>query len=172
MAAFRGMHVSPAKIAMRDYQESVTTRQTHRQTDAGQSDPYVLLCFADDTKTEHCKFRKDYNSYINGRKTTTLELDMWFTIRKSYTKFQLNMSKHVGEKYEKLFIPSILSTKRGKKLTQNDHTQSRSQVHTKKDLYKMSSQYNKACRSKVRKTVFIKYSMFQKRQKLTESTDI
>ena len=37
-------------IAMRDYQESVTTGQTHGQTDAGQSDPYVLLCFAGDTK--------------------------------------------------------------------------------------------------------------------------
>ena len=49
-------------IAMRDYQESVTTGQTHtrtdrqtggrtdRQTDAGQSDPYVPLCFAGDTK--------------------------------------------------------------------------------------------------------------------------
>ena len=34
-------------IAMRDYQESVTTGQT----DAGQSDPYVLLCFAGDTIT-------------------------------------------------------------------------------------------------------------------------
>ena len=33
-------------IAMRDYQESVTTGQT----DAGQSDPYVPLCFAGDTK--------------------------------------------------------------------------------------------------------------------------
>ena len=31
-------------IAMRDYQESVTTRQTD-----GQSDPYVPLCFAGDT---------------------------------------------------------------------------------------------------------------------------
>ena len=31
---------------MRDYQESVTTRQT----DAGQSDPYMPLCFAGDTK--------------------------------------------------------------------------------------------------------------------------
>ena len=44
---------------MRDYQESVTTRQTHRHTDgqtdgradAGQSDPNVPLCFAGDTKT-------------------------------------------------------------------------------------------------------------------------
>ena len=32
-------------IAMRDYQESVTTGQTD-----GQSDPYVPLCFAGDTK--------------------------------------------------------------------------------------------------------------------------
>ena len=38
-------------IAMRDYQESVTTGQTHGQTDAGQSDPYVPLCFAGNTKT-------------------------------------------------------------------------------------------------------------------------
>ena len=38
-------------IAMRDYQESVTSGQTHTQTDAGQSDPYVPLCFAGDTKT-------------------------------------------------------------------------------------------------------------------------
>ena len=33
---------------MRDYQ-SVTTGQTDAQTDAGQSDPYVPLCFAGDT---------------------------------------------------------------------------------------------------------------------------
>ena len=41
-------------IAMRDYQESVTPgqtdRRTDRQTDDGQSDPYVPLCFAGDTK--------------------------------------------------------------------------------------------------------------------------
>ena len=41
-------------IAMRDYQESVTTEQTYehtdRQTDARQSDPYVPLCLAGDKK--------------------------------------------------------------------------------------------------------------------------
>ena len=41
-------------IAMHDYQESVTTWQTHGQTtgqtDAGHSDPYVPLRFADNTK--------------------------------------------------------------------------------------------------------------------------
>ena len=39
-------------IAMRDYQESETTRQTHTQTDgqtdARLSDPYVPLCLAGD----------------------------------------------------------------------------------------------------------------------------
>ena len=36
---------------MCDYQESVTTGQTHThgQTNAGQSDPYVPLCLAGDT---------------------------------------------------------------------------------------------------------------------------
>ena len=55
-------------IAMRDYQESVTTGQTHRhrrtdgQTDTGQSDPYVLLCFASDTKkcTSILKYRSEF----------------------------------------------------------------------------------------------------------------
>ena len=40
-------------IAMRDYQESVTTGQT----DAGQSDPYVPLCFSGDTKMKVAAFR-------------------------------------------------------------------------------------------------------------------
>ena len=33
-----------------DYQERVTTGQRDGQTDAKQSDPYVPLCFAGDTK--------------------------------------------------------------------------------------------------------------------------
>ena len=47
------MHVSPAKHSYAwlsrkcDYR---TDRRTHTQTDAGQSDPYVPLCFAGDTK--------------------------------------------------------------------------------------------------------------------------
>ena len=47
-------------IAMRDYQESVTTGQTHRQTDAWQSDPNVPLCFAGDGKIQ-----KNWNSKTN-----------------------------------------------------------------------------------------------------------
>ena len=37
-------------IAMHDYKESVTTGQTYGQTDTRQSDSYVPLCFAGDTK--------------------------------------------------------------------------------------------------------------------------
>ena len=37
-------------IGSRDYQESVSTGQTEGQIDAWQSDPYVTLCFAGDTK--------------------------------------------------------------------------------------------------------------------------
>ena len=54
VAAFRGMHVSPAKHSYAwlsrkcDYR---TDRHTHTQTDAGQSDPYVPLCFAGDKKS-------------------------------------------------------------------------------------------------------------------------
>ena len=52
VAAFRGMHVSPAKHS---YMYARLPRKcdyrTDRRTDAGQSDPYVPLCFAGDTKT-------------------------------------------------------------------------------------------------------------------------
>ena len=51
-------------IAMRDYQESLSTGQTHGrtdsrtdgQTDAGQSDPYNPLCFAGDTQNNYYSF--------------------------------------------------------------------------------------------------------------------
>ena len=45
VAAFRGMHVSPAKHSF-----GKCDRRTDRRTDDGQSDPYVSLCFAGDTK--------------------------------------------------------------------------------------------------------------------------
>ena len=48
VAAFRGMHVSPANQEKCDY---CTDRHTHTQTDAGQSDPYLPLCFTGDTKS-------------------------------------------------------------------------------------------------------------------------
>ena len=59
VAAFRGMHVSPAKHSSGGVTDGRTDRQTDgqtdRRTDDGQSDPYVSLCFAGDTKIDHCK---------------------------------------------------------------------------------------------------------------------
>ena len=57
---------------MRDNQDSVTTGQTDgptdRQRDAGQSDPYVLLCFAGDTKINNndlMAFQMNESGYIS-----------------------------------------------------------------------------------------------------------
>ena len=63
---------------MRDYQESVTTgqtdRQTHGPTDAGQSDPYVPLCFAGNTIKV---------AQVVGVHQTTIPTDKW-TCAKQY----------------------------------------------------------------------------------------
>ena len=60
---------------MRDYQESVTTGQTdthkYTQTDAGQSDPYVLLCFAGNT-IKHGLIFSVWSSLIKLRSTVGL----------------------------------------------------------------------------------------------------
>ena len=48
-------------VALRGYQESVTSGQTDGQTDTEQSHPYMPLCFAGDTKIEvHCQFSTFY----------------------------------------------------------------------------------------------------------------
>ena len=54
-AAFRGMHVSPAKHSFGKC-DGQTDRQTDGQTDDGQSDPYVSLCFAGDTKSAYWSY--------------------------------------------------------------------------------------------------------------------
>ena len=59
---------------MRDYQESVTTGQTDGQTDAGQSDPYVMLCFAGDTKMSANLLVKSNSTYIIITNSLTLYL--------------------------------------------------------------------------------------------------
>ena len=51
LAAFRGMHVSPAKHSYASVTDGQTDGRTDRQTDDGQSDPYVSLCFVGDTKS-------------------------------------------------------------------------------------------------------------------------
>ena len=43
---------------------------------------------------------------------TTLKLALWYIKTKSYIKFELNMSKHVGEKCGKLHICKSLKLKR------------------------------------------------------------
>ena len=43
------------KYSTRDYQESVTAGQTNKQTDDGQSDPYMPLHLAGDTKNYNVK---------------------------------------------------------------------------------------------------------------------
>ena len=80
---------------------------------------------------QYSKVEKAHNSHKNWHKLTTLKLDMQYSKTKSYAKFQLNMSKHVGEKCIKLNISSILSPKRGitpTKLTEIDDTQTWSVV--------------------------------------------
>ena len=55
-------------------------------------------------KTAHflySEFTKRHDSFENWRKVTTLELDPQYIKTKSCAKFQLNISKHVGEKCEK-----------------------------------------------------------------------
>ena len=53
---------------------------------------------------EYSKFTKRHNSNKNWSKMTTLKLALWYIKTKSYTKFELNMSKHVEEKCGKLHI--------------------------------------------------------------------
>ena len=62
---------------------------------------------------QYSTFKKGHNSYKNWRKLTTLKLHLQYSKTKSYAKFQLDMSKYVGEKCGKLHITYILSSKRG-----------------------------------------------------------
>ena len=61
-------------IAMRGYQESVTTGQTDGQTDVGQSDPYVPLCFAGDTKMVLTLPSDRNHLYIEANQCSSFEL--------------------------------------------------------------------------------------------------
>ena len=53
------------------------------------------------------KLKKGHYSNKNWRKLMTLKLDRMFMRRKWHTKFQLNMSKHVGEKCGNLWLTDI-----------------------------------------------------------------
>ena len=64
VAAFRGMHVSPAKHSYTwlpwNHDNRTERRTDRRQTDAGQSYPYVPLCFAGDTKSSQSQWKSNY----------------------------------------------------------------------------------------------------------------
>ena len=65
-------------IAMRDYQESVTTGQT----DAGQSDPDVPLCFAGHTETNLSEYLLHITVHVHV--CYTLELVGWLVVLRIY----------------------------------------------------------------------------------------
>ena len=81
-------------IAMCDYQESVTIGQTHThgqtdgQTDAGQSDPYVPLCFTGDP----------INDIINCQAELAISVIFWGKIVKFRAK-SLEIGKYLWYQY-------------------------------------------------------------------------
>ena len=89
-------------IALHDYQESVTTgqmgtqtdgrtdRRTGGQTDAGQIDPYVPLCFAGDTKTAMTSRCLSNKGGCNDR----LDCIMEYAFQKNLTT-DLNCENHI-----------------------------------------------------------------------------
>ena len=77
----------------------------------------------------------------DGHRVMTLELDL-VHLTKSYEKFQLNISKHLGEKCGKLCISSILSPKGAlllQKLIRIDDTSTWSVVQWNKFICKISA---------------------------------
>ena len=71
------------------------------------------------------------------------------TVKRSYAKYQLNMSKHVREKSGKLCISSILSSKRGITPTKIDTCWWHSDLicSTVKQSHMQKFQLNKLCKS-------------------------
>ena len=53
---------------------------------------------------QYSMLQKGHYFYTNWRKLTTLKLDLKYSKTKSHAKFQLNLSKHVGEKYRILYF--------------------------------------------------------------------
>ena len=91
-----------------------------------------------------------------------LVLSRFYTKTKSYATFQLNISKHVGEKCGKLHISYILNSQSDitpSKIDESDDTQTWSAVHSQSHVQsKISAHYGKACRRKPWKTVHFLYS--------------
>ena len=91
----------------------------------------------------------------------------WSIVQKNKVnvKLQLNVSKHVREKSGKLCISIILSSKIGitpTRINANWRHSNLSCSTVKQSHMKKSAQYVKECESKMRKTVYLQYSKFQK----------
>ena len=119
---------------------------------------------------QYCKSQKGHYSYQNWWELTTFQLDLKYSKIKSYVKFQLNMSKHVSEKCGILSISRILSYKSGRTPTKIDKNWRHSNLIKcsleESDMQNFKSigkaYRRKACKRKVRKTVFFQYFKFQK----------
>ena len=82
-------------VAMREYQESVTTGQTDRQTvgrtdrqtDTGQIDPYVPLCFAGDTKRPWL-----LSAHLNSHLIYTFDISHGSLVRFSAERYIFNLN--------------------------------------------------------------------------------
>ena len=68
----------------------------------------------------------------------------------------------MGEKRAETVIGSIISFKRGITPTKNDDTRTWPDIHINEVIYKFLAQYVKACKKKVRKTVYFQKFEFQK----------
>ena len=86
-------------------------------------------------------------------KLTTLELDLKYSKTKSYAKFQLNMSKHVREKWGKLCISSILSSKRGITPTKLDANLGHSNLICSTVKQSHMQNFSSICQSMLEKSV-------------------
>ena len=100
-------------MAMHDYQDKkvwLQDRHTDRQADAGQSDPYVPLCFTDDTKTYTSMFHyiNDWNTIdYNNVKQQIIKHFALFVIQftKYCCKFYLHQFLHM---YTDVYISETL----------------------------------------------------------------
>ena len=126
-----------------------------------------LLCST--SKQSHVQ---NFSSICQGITPSKIDAKWWHsslicsTLKQSHVqKFQLNMSKRVGESVENC-ISYILSPQRSitpSKIDAKWQHSSCSVVYQSKVMCKISAQYVRACRRKLRKTVYFLYSKFQKR---------
>ena len=77
MAAFQGIHVSPAKHNYAWTTESVTSGQTDTQTDTGQSDPFMCRYASQATQKSGRLFMNFCFLYISGTILRRCQPPLW-----------------------------------------------------------------------------------------------